>query len=329
MRVGMLWALVLAGCGQIQAVCLDDYDGDGVCGSEDTCPLDVLNDEDGDGICGSVDVCPNGNDADDEDRDGIADACDTCLKDTLNDVDGDGICGMVDLCPQDPDNDCLRSYTIGIAVDAWFDESSWQLRQGGQLVDEGLFDARGDGIFGTWEFASDGGRVCIETTDSYGDGGVRAEVWDDELGLMATSFGYRDWETDGAFCFDIGAGKPTGAERPFNEEDYLTGLQECTAYLKMITASWGRESGFTFLDRRGGQLLHVPTGTLTDRRTYEYEVAVWDDDFTVRMLDTLGDTWHGGVLEIRVGDRAGEVLYTLAIASGARSEDAPITIDCP
>jgi hypothetical protein len=59
----------------------DDTDGDGVCDSDDPCPLDNPDDTDGDGVCDSDDPCP---------------------LDNPDDTDGDGICDSNDGCPTDP-----------------------------------------------------------------------------------------------------------------------------------------------------------------------------------------------------------------------------------
>jgi hypothetical protein len=42
-----------------EGTCTTDSDGDGICDSDDPCPLDPLNDADGDGVCGDTDACPN------------------------------------------------------------------------------------------------------------------------------------------------------------------------------------------------------------------------------------------------------------------------------
>ena len=56
-----------------------DSDGDGVCDTDDPCPLDFNDDSDGDGICDSDDVCPGYDDSIDNDGDGVADGCDDCV----------------------------------------------------------------------------------------------------------------------------------------------------------------------------------------------------------------------------------------------------------
>jgi len=61
-----------------------DTDGDGVCDTDDACPLDPPDDDrDGDGICNSDDVCPD-------------DAAPN------HDPDGDGVCNVDDECDFDP-----------------------------------------------------------------------------------------------------------------------------------------------------------------------------------------------------------------------------------
>ncbi len=58
-------------------LCLcDDTDGDGVCDTQDSCPLDNPDDSDNDGVCTSDDVCPGEDDTIDLDGDGIPFGCD-------------------------------------------------------------------------------------------------------------------------------------------------------------------------------------------------------------------------------------------------------------
>ncbi len=76
-----------------------DGDVDGVCDSDDNCPLNSNADQadsDRDGRGDVCDNCPATSNADqaDSDNDGIGDACEACA-----DGDGDGICDSVDNCP--------------------------------------------------------------------------------------------------------------------------------------------------------------------------------------------------------------------------------------
>lgn len=331
MRAGMIGlglVLSVAGCGSPTKVCLDDYDADGLCGAADPCPLDTTNDEDADGVCGSVDICPAGSDFDDEDADLVPDACDECLGDVLNDPDEDDICGNEDKCPAELGEDCLRYYTIGLAVDPWYAESSWTMVADGLVVDEGLFDSAGDGVYGTWSFAASTERVCIELADTFGDGGVRGQVWDELLGIEVQSWGTRDWNSDESFCFDIKGGAPTGEPRTFDESDYLNGLKTCQATIVMVTAAWGSECYWQLLDSRSTVLRSVPARSYGDYQTSTYTQDLYDGDFVFRMQDTLGDSWHGGYFEVRLSPE-GEAIATGSMGSGMRSEDVPFTVVCP
>jgi hypothetical protein len=330
MRVGT-WgigvALALVGCGEAAQICLDDFDQDGLCGAADACPLDTLNDEDGDGVCGSVDICPTGSDFDDEDLDLLPDACDPCLADTLNDPDEDGVCGLVDKCPGDPTNQCERGFTIGVAVDPYYTESTWTMVVDGVVYDEGGFDSPGDGVYGTWAYPATAERVCIEVSDTYGDGGVRGQIWDDTLGLELQNFAYRDWSDAESFCFNIAGGEPTGAERPFDESDYLSGLKSCQAWIVIETFTWGSETGWTLLDSRGGVVASRAPGGYADYSTYTTIVDLYDAEWVFRMQDSYGDGWHGGTFEVRLSPE-GEAIVTDSLPTG-RVQDVPFSLECP
>lgn len=91
----------------------NDSDNDGVCDSNDICPLSLTDDSDYDGICDNLDKCQGYNDNIDTDFDGIPNGCDICIgfDDTL-DSDNDGVPDGCDRCANyndsiDSDNDML------------------------------------------------------------------------------------------------------------------------------------------------------------------------------------------------------------------------------
>ncbi len=85
------------------------------------CAGDPLADADGDGICGSNDNCPLVANPlqEDADQDGIGDVCDTCPNDPGNDADHDGVCGNLDNCPAaaNAGQDDLDQDTVGDLCD--------------------------------------------------------------------------------------------------------------------------------------------------------------------------------------------------------------------
>lgn len=91
-------------CSCVTRACQDfqDQDMDGLGDRCDVCPGDPVQDFDGDGVC-STDNCPSVKNASqmDVDGDGTGDACDVCQTDPVPDTDGDGLCST-DLCPDIP-----------------------------------------------------------------------------------------------------------------------------------------------------------------------------------------------------------------------------------
>ncbi len=102
---------VSSGCGGGGGGC-NDYDGDGICDSEDNCPYTynpAQNDGDGNGVGNACDVCyGNGGDSD---GDGVCDNQDNCpyvYNPAQNDGDGNGVGNPCDVCygnGGDNDND--------------------------------------------------------------------------------------------------------------------------------------------------------------------------------------------------------------------------------
>lgn len=82
-----------------------DSDNDGICNTNDPCPLSATGDSDGDGICDNLDICPGFDDNYDSDNDGNPNGCDTCYGYNDNvDSDGDGVPNGCDLCEGEDDS---------------------------------------------------------------------------------------------------------------------------------------------------------------------------------------------------------------------------------
>lgn len=181
-----------------------DADLDGTPDACDICPDDAQNDADGDGICDSSDICLGGLDQEDLDLDGIPDFCDVCPEDPLNDTDGDEICDQSDNCPDDPTNDCEHLITIFLKVDFWNNEASWNLveRTTGLPIDSGNFTAANQSYTREYEMVP-GNEYCILVEDSYGDGGVRGRVRDEDKDEVLTQWAKGDYQDELTRCFEI------------------------------------------------------------------------------------------------------------------------------
>ncbi len=323
-----LWA-GLAACGEpISQVCLDDPDGDGVCGVDDLCPQDALNDADLDGVCGQLDACPNGPDDLDDDEDGLADACDACPTDALNDADGDAVCDGVDVCPGDIAPTCTRQVTLGLTVDRYYEESTWVLRAGDDtVVDQGTFDAPGAGVFRSYDVATDLGPLCLELSDTYGDGGVRGALWDEVFGVERFTFETIDWEDTASFCMPFEGGAPADVENPYTARDFTEGLDTCWVELALQTLSWGSETGWSLGDRRRTIVASAPFGSFQNNTLYVDYVELTEGEWIYVMQDSLGDGWHGGTIEVRSTPGA-EPLATGSLPGGAEGY-VPFTLVCP
>lgn len=324
-------AAALAACGSPTQICLDDYDGDGICGAEDACPLDAMNDEDGDGVCFSQDRCALGNDADDEDKDDTPDACDVCLGDPLNDEDEDAMCDMVDPCLNDGANSCLREVTVGLQTDNWFDEATFSVTIGGEVLLEGTFTEPGAGLFQTFELPKNAGRFCVNLTDSRGDGGVRGAIWDENFGQPLEEWALYDWGDTISYCTDLrDVFRPERVmpERPWGPEDFLGGINRCDVYIHLRTENWGNETGWTLRDGRNGIVLNRNPGYYANYRDYSEFVRLYDGQFVMVMRDSYGDGWHGGWIELRLSPD-GEAFLHGEMPTGVNTENLPFELICP
>jgi hypothetical protein len=319
----------LWGCGEaIAPVCLDDPDEDALCGLDDPCPLDPLNDGDGDGVCGQLDQCAQGPDDLDDDEDGLADACDACPTDALNDADADAICDSVDACPGDVAPACTRRVTLGLTVDRYFEESTWVLRAGdGAVIDQGAFDAPGAGLFRAYDVATDVGPLCLELTDTYGDGGVRGALWDEVFGVERFAFETVDWDTSASFCMPFEGGAPADVENPYSDRDFTEGLDTCWVELSLQTFTWGSEIGWSLGDRRRTIVASRSNGTYQNNTLYTEYVELTEGEWIYVMQDSARDGWHGGTIEIRAAPGA-DPLGTGSLPGGAEGY-VPFTLVCP
>lgn len=323
-------AALVMGCAPSYVICLDDFDGDGLCGSDDPCPVDQLNDEDEDGICGSEDICAEGDDAVDNDLDGVPNACDACDDDPYNDPDEDGICTLEDACPDGENEGCMRSIWLGLQVDYFAGETTWRLTdEAGNPIDAGTFDAPGAGVFRTYEIPIEAGAVCIDLHDDFGDGGVHGVIWDDTFGVERLRWDAFDWRDDYHGCFEITGGLVDDeAEPTISEADYLDGLDTCTIILELNLIAYAQEVSWNLGTAARREVASVTTGTYQGTAYREIPVEVWDGNWVFVMRDSFGDGWdQGGTVTVRYAT-GGEPIAEGSLPGGYVGT-VPFEIDCP
>jgi len=297
--LGLGLSLGVAGCEELETTCLDDFDGDGLCGDADLCPVDAANDADGDGLCAQEDACLLGPDDEDADGDGVPDACDVCPADVLNDADADGICGAEDLCPDVPGTSCDRVITVGLKTDAFPEEGRFDIYAGtDQLLASGTFAKPGQGVILDVSVPTDKGSLCVHAEDEFGDGGLTGFVFDGHREKTLLTWERRDYGAGGWFCAPILAGQPKGEDLPVDVASWLEGWEPCTLQLTTTTALYGNEVYWTVLNGRREVLLRTSPGDFASYGERVQHLEVYSGAYTLEARDTWGDGWNGGDIHI-------------------------------
>lgn len=303
----LLLALVLLpACAPFTGPC-QDADQDGVCdfGGSSACP-----DRDSDGVCDEDDVCRLGDDAADADEDGIADACDGCPDDPGDDEDGDGACGADDPCPSDADDDCTEKVFVGVQVDTFPEDVTWQLvDHRGSLISSGGFDEAGDGGFFEVE-VSPFRQSCLTIRDAGRDGGSRGVVFSRSRGLRYLQWDADDSQSGFSDCFTPEDGQrytpPT--ERNWLQDGACDVVIAIATGKNPTTIGWKLEKPVGALSQPGRVVWDAPPGTYSQaNRTVEKRLTVTDGEWNLRLLDTAGDGWQSS------GDTAA---FTVSFANG-------------
>ncbi len=328
MRTLVLPLLLGLGCSTETLHCLDDFDGDGLCGLDDPCPADPLNDADQDGVCDDVDTCLEGPDDLDADADGIADACDVCPADALNDGDEDGICDSVDPCPGDDTNTCSRDILLALQADAWPAEITFGIYDGddNELM-AGTFSEPAETLFERFVLPVGNTRLCVDLTDGFGDGGVSGWMWDEGTGHLMTEWSFRDWTNQTTWCGELLAQAPSG-DAPTWDEDLWPDVGSCDVQLIVDTLTWANEIGYKLTTGARRSLLRVDPGSLSNDTTYTYDLHLYEGEHRMVMYDTLGDSWHGGTFKVIIPPNT-EPIVMESMPDGPTRGAVPFLLDCP
>ncbi|MCB9666282.1 MAG: hypothetical protein H6732_19385 [Alphaproteobacteria bacterium] len=285
------WVLV-AGCvtGFETAALLGDRDADGRPDTADACPDDPDDDADGDGVCGDVDACPGHPDDEDADGDGLPDGCDACPDDAEGDRDGDGLCASDDLCPDEEGTGCDVQLILGIQVDFFYEEATWELSDyRGSLEDSGGFAGPGAGFFRRITVPGDK-STCVRVDDR--DGGSRGVIFNRRLGQRYAGWSFEDSRKRATVCFT-----PDEDGEPFEaplEEDWLRD-GACKVDLLIDVGNAPQEVAWGLRDPEDKLIQGVTFGTYAaagGEERYSYTLA--EGRYTLELFDEGGDGWTGG-----------------------------------
>lgn len=337
MAVGL--GLFAASCGGLQSTagnCTSgDTDRDGICNTEDPCPVDAANDADGDGICESDDPCPDDPDPTDDDDDGWPDACDPCPDDPENDADGDGTCASEDPCPDDPDDACGRRLLIATQVDWFHEEASWEMSDSqGTVLASGGFDGPGDGGWQQVDVPAEG-VVVFTTRDEGGDGGIRGFVWDPRREVRVLAWGQDSYRSIQNLTFDPSTAEGQEGPLPFTTTEWLNQTR-CDVEIQLQVDGFPAEQGWELLTRDASITARFPgsfEGTVGAQRV---SVGLVDGDYTIVQYDDYGDGWESpSALTVFVEGSPDPLVGPIGFADPGPPYDGEIersfdfTLDCP
>jgi len=305
-------ALFTGGCEELLPICLDDADGDGICGSDDPCPIDATNDEDGDGVCGSIDICEGHDDALDADEDGIPDGCDVCPDDAGNDDDEDGICAADDYCPNSPATDCTRTVTFGTLSDHWPKETGFRVYtdSGVTLLETGP-ESPLTGELQTLDVPTDAGRLCIDVFDAPEepldpDGGFHAWAYDEDMGRMLFDILPTDYTDTLKRCGAIRPGNPFNEELTYDKASWLQAPKSCELLFEQRLESYAYEVYWQVqlpeeANPEAKPIVEARAGSYASSGIVQRTERLVEGSYNVLLGDTYGDGWHGGTLTIFQG----------------------------